>query len=119
MNTEPDPSIDRVIRALDDSVETLDAATLSKLNRARQLALAHATATPSRGQPGWLAGATLAAAGAITLGLWLAGNGPAPHVITPQQVDYLASAATLSDADLELVDELEFYAWLLETDDEG
>ncbi|MDX1605025.1 MAG: hypothetical protein R3202_02465 [Candidatus Competibacterales bacterium] len=89
-------------RELDASAERLDAATRSRLTRARHAALSE------RGRPRrhWLAGgaAGVAAAAALAAVLWLQ---PAPE---PDLIDDLEIVA--GRADLEFYRELEFYAWL-------
>ncbi len=95
---------------LDRRVEDLDAATLSRLNRARQAALsAHA---PRRSW--WWFALPAAATAALVLGVGLAGK-PAPTVpagttatVSAQDFELLSS-----DDNLELYQEdLDFYAWL-------
>lgn len=97
---------------LDAGVERQDAATRSRLNRTRQLALE--LAEPSRSKR-WgnpllaLACAALFAALALPLlaPLRQAADLPAPAFSREQDAEWLSS-----DADWELVQNLEFYAWL-------
>lgn len=96
---------------LDRRVEDLDAATLSRLNRARQAAL---TARAPR-RFGWWIALPAAATAVLVLGVGLAGK-PAPSLpggtaaapVSAQDFELLSS-----DDNLELYQEdLDFYAWL-------
>jgi len=97
--------------AFDASVDAVDAQTRSRLNRARQAALAeldrreHSTMLRA-----WLPAGALAAAAAIVL---LMTQSPSGN-ITPDDVAAGAAIAELpaSDEDIDLVSEdPEFYAW--------
>lgn len=95
---------------LDRRVEDLDAATLSRLNRARQAALA--ARAPRRSW--WWFALPAAATAALVLGVGLAGK-PAPSVPVGAAVPVSAQDFELLSADdnLELYQEdLDFYAWL-------
>jgi hypothetical protein len=92
----------------DDSVEGLDAATCSRLNRSRQAALAEL----AKGRPVWVQwapAAGVAAAAVVAVVLWT-GN-QAPDELTPA-----ASASDfeilLTEDSLEMLEELEFYSWI-------
>jgi hypothetical protein len=95
------------------SAEDIDAATASRLNRARQAALGEM----SRPRPAsaWLVPAlSTAAVGALAVGLWLnrgADPGlpaaPAPAIESAADMDLLLAADSL-----EMLEDLEFYAWL-------
>ena len=103
---------------LDESAQNLDAATLSRLNRARQAALAQQRA---RGSRTWFLPGALASACALLLAVavWHA----------PRPADEIAQANTVtnigageSDADDEaFYEDLDFYAWLdaQEQDNDG
>jgi hypothetical protein len=94
---------------LDASVAALDAATLSRLNRARQGALdaARATRHASWRWPGLAAGAFAAV---VAVALWQVPRpAVAPDVVAPLADDL---ALVADGSDLELVEDLEFYAWL-------
>lgn len=99
--------------AFDQSVDGLDAATLSRLNRGRQAALAEA------GRPGhqWLRWipATGVAAAALLAVVTLQG---------PADMDVISAPATdldilLSEENIEMIEELEFYSWLATQELEG
>jgi hypothetical protein len=103
-------------RLLDDSADGLDAATLSRLNRARQAALEPRQRRSTR-QP-WLLPAGLAGACAMLLvvAIWT------PHHAAPGAGDAgrSASASTAVEAtdtlggddSVEFYQDLDFYAWL-------
>ena len=94
-----------------ESVERLDAATLSKLNRSRQAAIAEMSNTASHyGWLRWMPATGLAAAAIVAVVML---NGPAT-VDLPNGTE---SAATdfeilLGDDSLEMIEELEFYSWI-------
>lgn len=131
MNTnvpKDDPEADRFAREagrlLRDDAEALDAATLSRLNRARQRALAEFDRHQRR--PAWLGGRlqpalAVAAVALLAVALWV-GREPvavAPAGQTAADTGPLASLDAAADLDLVLADEsldligeLEFYDWL-------
>jgi ferric-dicitrate binding protein FerR (iron transport regulator) len=103
--------IERATALLDRSAENLDAATLSKLNRARQAALSQRHAAPRR----WLWGAGLAGAVAavfaLALGVHHGFEAQRPASTAPLQagdIDLLTS----DEDTLDLSENLDFYAWL-------
>lgn len=105
--------LESVRRTLDEGAESIDSATASKLNRARQHALdAGLRRAPLRW---WWAGIALTTAAcamwALSLSLYTPEmNAPLIPVATeaPDQ-DFEMLAGT---EDLELIENLEFYAWL-------
>lgn len=92
-----------------DSVDGLDGATRSRLNRARQQAVKAAQPVPGVFTNGWIPAGAAAAVAAIAIVTWNA-NDPAslpaaPTVATDFEI--------LMDAeDLEMLEELEFYSWM-------
>ena len=92
----------------DESVEGLDAATCSRLNRDRQTALAELKA----GRPVWVQwapAAGVAAAAVVAVVLWT-GNQSLDEITPP-------SSATdfeilLTEDSLEMLEDLEFYSWI-------
>lgn len=99
---------------LETSAQDLDAATLSRLNQARQRALAQAAPQA----PVWAWSRRLAVAASLLLAvamLWPDG----PGGVAPTTAPTLSpeDAELLADGELEMTDELEFYAWL-DADDE-
>jgi hypothetical protein len=90
---------------LDASAQQLDASTLSRLNRARQRAL-DAAAAP-RAAPHWPRRLAIAASLLLAVAIWWPDSTP-PAVATLSPED----AELLADGELEMTDDLEFYAWL-------
>ncbi len=98
---------------LDQSLRDMDAATRSRLAQARARALAG-----KRGRRNWWlpGGVSVAITVAAVLLIMVFHGGPAgvsrPPVL--EDVELLAS-----DADLEMLSDIDFYAWLEETRDAG
>jgi hypothetical protein len=104
----------RLRAALEDSARGIDAASLSRLNRARQAALAAALPRRARWlQPlGWMVGAAACAVLAIAL-LPMLRSGPASVAPATVPVEAPAEFAVLTEeVDPALLADLEFYAWL-------
>lgn len=96
---------------LDDSVNSLDAATLSRLNQARQKALN--TPRPNF----FLATGTGAVFASFTVAvlivlLWTTMSSPPREQQLAQQYEDIDMLT--SDADLDLLEDLEFVSWLIE-----
>lgn len=96
-------------QAFDQSVDGLDAATLSRLNRGRQAALAEGrrSAFSNRQWLRWVPATGVAAAVLLVLVMQQG----------PGDVDVIAAPAPdleilLSEASIEMLEELEFYSWL-------
>lgn len=107
----PDDELAQQARAVfDDSVESLDAATRSRLNRSRQAALEKAASQPPYLRPlPWLA--TSGAAAAVVAAILLTGPADAPPSMPP--MDAAADVEILLDGDdFEMLEELEFYSWI-------
>ncbi len=104
----------QIVEALQQDCETLPAHLRSRLNQARQQALDEATASTRRRHGLRFAlPAGLATACTLVLAVWLAQPGPseqAPAAGSPLAAEDLQLLA--EPADLELIEELEFYAWL-------
>lgn len=94
----------------DDSVERLDAATLSRLNKGRHQALAELQQTRLAGQwARWMPATGVAAAALVTV-IMLQNpgvEGPEPPAATATDFEIL-----LSEDSLEMLEELEFYSWI-------
>ena len=93
-------------QAFDQSVAGLDAATLSRLNRGRQAALAEGR-QPDRQWLRWVPATGVAAAVLLILVMQQG----------PGDVDVIAAPASdleilLSEESIEMLEELEFYSWL-------
>lgn len=116
MNHENEPGWLEAVRAqLDADAAGLDAATLSRLNRARQAAL-DAGLRPRR-RPWWhWSLVAMASSAAVVLALALTLRTPeiaapvAPVALEQPEVDDLE--LLVAGEDLELIENLEFYAWL-------
>ena len=113
--------LDQSKRLLDDSAAQLDAATLSRLNRARQAALGQRR----RRVREWLPVGAVAAC-TMLVALLVAQGHRHPHSGAPElALDARAEAAgdvdlVSSDDSLEFYQDLEFYAWLdAEQDGDG
>ena len=113
MATDNDDKLVRQAKALfDESVDRLDGATLSKLNRARQRALEELDEGHSAGVRTWLLPAGGAAA-ALALALLVVGTNDTdmtvPAGVTTADSDF---EMLIDENSLEMLEELEFYAWL-------
>jgi len=95
---------------LDESAQSLDAATLSRLNRARQAALAQRRSRGLRGW--WLPAAGLATSCALALAVlaWYPPGRPTQRV-APAHAP-VSDAEIAADDGIEFYQDLEFYAWL-------
>jgi hypothetical protein len=116
MNAPHDENwVERARALLDRSTDSLDAATVSRLHRARQAALAQRRDISRR----WVLGAGIAATAALMLGIGIglyrsdATDRPVPiapqaDALQPDDIDVL----TGDDDALDLYENLDFYAWL-------
>lgn len=104
--------IDKARQVFDDSVRGLDGATRSRLAQARAAAIE--AAAGNRAEP-WLAGIRLMPVGAVAALLaaviWYGASAPVA-IESPSMISDLD--LLLEAEDLDLFDELEFYAWLSE-----
>lgn len=91
----------------DDSVDRLDAATLSRLNQGRHRALAELDSSSTRGQ--WLRWVPVTGVAAVALVSVMVVNqrGTVDEPITASDFEML-----IEHEDLELLEDLEFYRWL-------
>ncbi len=105
----PAATLEDLARAsLDDSVAHLDAATLSRLNRARQQALAEVSKPYNPGN--WLSLTAAAfAIVAIAVALPLLQNPDSTQSLDPAAISVAEDAALLEDLDLVL--------WMMESED--
>ena len=107
-----DKRLEQSAKALfDDSVERLDAATLSKLNQARQAAIMEvAAAGTSRLWLRWVPATGMATAALVAI---IVLRGPAaidvPLAADPTLTDF---EILMGEDALEMLEELEFYSWI-------
>ena len=112
---DPNPGwLDQARTLLDDSAAGLDAATLSRLNRARQGALAQRRRTAPRRWmlPAGLASACLALFVALAWHALLPSGALQELPINSRNVANADMDLVSSDDSLEMYQDLEFYAWL-------
>lgn len=94
----------------DNSVEQLDAATLSRLNQGRQKALKEIdTAGPAGQWVWWVPAGGLAAAAVVAVVLWQ--GAPVEH-IAPEPGSATDFEILLSEDSLDMLEDLEFYSWI-------
>ena len=103
----------RAKQVFDESVDGLDAASLSRLNRGRQAALAEIDRPRQR----WSRWTPAVGAAAVVLLAVVMLRGPA-------EIDVIAAPASdleilLSEESIDMFEELEFYSWLDAADLEG
>lgn len=105
---------DKAGTLFDASVDSLDAATLSRLNRSRQRALAEAR-RPGRQWLRWAPATGVAAAAVVGVLVW---NGPGGSRVD-EPLTTVDFEMLLEDDSLEMFDDLEFYSWLDQAELEG
>lgn len=94
----------------DDSVDRIDAATLSKLNRGRQAALAELSSTrPAERWLKWMPATGVAAAALIAVVML---QGPANDEFMAPPSTAADFEFLIGDDSLEMIEELEFYSWI-------
>lgn len=94
----------------DDSVERLDAATLSRLNQGRHEALARLGLTRPVGHwARWMPATGIAAAAVIAVVVWQGApvDGPVPALDSATDFEILTS-----EDNLDMLEDLEFYDWM-------
>lgn len=95
-------------KRFDESVDNLDAATRSRLNRSRQAALAEVRTSGNR-WVAWAPAAGVAAAAVVAVVIWT-GNPPADPFAPPTanaDIEIL-----LTEDSFEMLEDLEFYSWM-------
>ena len=106
-----EPWLERSLALLDASLDTLDAATLSRLNQARQRALAHGRRRQRRV---WFGVGAVGASAALLLALGL-GHRLQRTAAPPAAASGLSAASDgllTGDDSVDLYEDLDFYAWL-------
>ena len=94
----------------DDSVERLDAATLSRLNQGRQKALEEVRAAGPAGQwARWVPAGGVAAAAVLAVFVWQ--GVPVEHS-APAANSAADFEIMLSEDSLDMLEDLEFYSWI-------
>ena len=90
----------------DESVDELDAATLSRLNRGRHAALAELE-RPTRQWSLWIPATGVAAAAPVAVVVLQSPNGveELPTAVTDMEI-------LLGEDSIEMLEELEFYSWI-------
>ena len=105
-----EPWLERSLALLDQSVDAIDASTLSRLARARQ----HALARRHSQRRIWIGFGAVGAAAVLVLAFGMTrhaarpGVAPTPVASARAQADDIA----IDDDNAELYDDLDFYAWL-------
>ena len=101
-------------QTFDESVESLDAATLSRLNQGRHRALAKLQrAKPVRQWVRWAPATGIAAAALVTV---MVMRGPNEVVLPVAPVTASDFEILLDDEPLEMLEDLEFYSWIDSSD---
>lgn len=96
--------------AFDDSVQSLDAATLSRLNQNRQQALERATRSSLSPTMGWWLPASGVAASALVAAVLWTGTDNVLEMTPPSVASDLEIILEVDD--LEMLENLEFYSWI-------
>jgi hypothetical protein len=115
MNDKIDPEADKallqsVVASLDESIEHLDARTLSRLNRARHEALA--TQAKSRlVKPSWLTAGTFAVLFVSLMTGWMLFSTPGKTPLGPDEFELV-----VANEDFELMQNLDFVVWMIAQD---
>ena len=113
MNKTDETLVQQTKEAFDQSVDGLDAATLSRLNRGRQAALTEAL-QPQRQWLRWIPATGVAAAVFLAV-LTIQGPGDI-EVISAPAADL---EILLGEESIEMLEDLEFYSWLETQEDES
>ena len=101
-------------RHFSESVESLDAATLSRLNKSRHDALAALQRPKMMRQ--WVRWAPATGVAAAALVAVMVMRGPEEVVMSPTPVTASDFEILLDDEPLEMLEDLEFYSWLDSSD---
>jgi hypothetical protein len=118
MNDKHDTGMDRalqeaVIESLDESIEHLDAHTLSRLNQARHVALAQ-TGKPRLLNSQWLKAGAFAVLLVTIINGWLLFSTSNIQQLNTDDFDMIVASE-----DYELIQDLDFVAWMIEEENAG
>jgi hypothetical protein len=98
----------------DDSVDRLDAETVSRLNRGRQAALAELDRSRLSGQwARWVPATGIAAAAVVAVVVWQGSNVEGTLPANGSVADF---ELLLGEDSLEMIEDLEFYSWIEPSD---
>jgi len=106
----------RAKQLFDDSVDELDAATLSRLNRGRHQAIDE-LGRPGLGWYRWVPAAGIAALTLVAVMVLLPGPQPVPGDALPGEVTDVE--ILLGEDAIEMLEDLEFYTWIDLAGDSG
>ncbi len=101
-------TLNSVVESLDESIDRLDAATLSRLNRARQHALS-IQARPRLLNATWLTTGAFSVLFVSLVTGWLLFSSPGNTQLSPDDFELITA-----NEDFELQQELDFVAWMIE-----
>jgi hypothetical protein len=97
-----------------DSVDRLDAETVSRLNRGRQAALAELDRSRLSGQwARWVPATGIAAAAVVAVVVWQGSNVEGTLPANGSVADF---ELLLGEDSLEMIEDLEFYSWIEPSD---
>ena len=115
-NRSDDAFVKEIAAMLQESAENIDAASRSRLNRARQAALAELDGgARSYGARWWLPAGATALAAVLAVNMWLGrGSDVMPGPAAPVTADVADFELLLDEENLEMLEDLEFFAWLSE-----
>ena len=113
-NVSDDRALEESTKLLfDESVSSLDPQTRSKLTQARYRALEELEGSaPAGWRPRWIPAGVLAAGVLVVVMLWQGQPAVSPDTPAFDVAALSDLEIILGDGDLELLQELEFYAWL-------
>ena len=113
-NVSDDRALEERTKLLfDESVSSLDPQTRSKLTQARYRALEELEGSaPAGWRPRWIPAGVLAAGVLVVVMLWQGQPAVSPDTPAFDVAALSDLEIILGDGDLELLQELEFYAWL-------
>lgn len=113
-NVREDRALEERTKLLfDESVSSLDAQTRSKLTRARYRALEELETSKAAGwRPQWIPAGVVAAGVLTVIMLWQGQPAVSPETQTFDVAAVNDLEILLGDEDLDMLQELEFYAWL-------